>query len=174
MIGVNNLNTPTRMLVNRQPIHFNEAIIRYRELVPEPEENTVDPAVEPRGKRYDFNNSSSRQEFFMDNFRNKGESIYVIAATDNRSAKFTSKNKYAYNVLQAAGINALFGLWYDRSAVPMEKMFAPCLDTSFVPPTTDEEEVRRKAFQLEQSEIVKISPDGSMDFISTITDTGGA
>lgn len=174
MIGVNNLNTPTITLVSRQPIYFNEAVRRYRELVPEPKENTVDPAVDPRGKRYDFDGSSSRREFFADNFRNKDESIYVIAATDNRSAKFTLENKGAYNGLQAAGINPLLGLWYDKSAVPMEKRFAPYLDTSFVPPTTDEEEARRNGLQLDQSEILKISPDGQWTSLSTITDPGGA
>ena len=54
MIGVNNLNATTRTLVRRQSVDYDDAVRRYRNLVPVQEENTVDPAIVPEGRRYDL------------------------------------------------------------------------------------------------------------------------
>ena len=69
MIGVNTFCAPIVTMVNRQPVSYAEAVRRYRELVPVDQPNTVDPAVEPRGKRYDFSDERSCREFFEDNFQ---------------------------------------------------------------------------------------------------------
>ena len=137
MIGVNNLNAPTRTLVRRESVDYDEAVRRYRNLVPVQEENTVDPAIVPEGRRYDLelDTAIDGKLFFSDNCKNKEKAIYLIAVTDNRStdsdgkAIFTTENRQAFEKLQNDKHNPLFGLWYDISILEEQNIVRTCLGT---------------------------------------------
>ena len=172
MIGVNNLNTPTRMLVHRESVDYDEAKRRYRNLVPIDEENTVDPAIPPEGRRYDLEMDTAvdGKLFFSDNCKNKEKAIYLIAVTDNRStnsdgqAVFTTENKQAYEKLQNDKHNPLFGLWLDDSY--LDRWFQEkCLDTCYVERNTDDKKAIEIKETLSQTAILKINPDGSLALI---------
>jgi len=171
MIGVNNLNAPTRTLVRRQSVDYDEAIRRYRNLVPVQEENTVDPAIVPEGRRYDLelDTAIDGKLFFSDNCKNKEKAIYLIAVTDNRStdsdgeAIFTTENRRAYEKLQNDRHNPMFGLWYDGSEE--EQIITPCLDTNYVERNVDDKKAIEIKFARSQTAILKINPDGSLDMI---------
>ena len=171
MIGVNNLNAPTRTLVRRQSVDYDEAERRYRNLVPVQEENTVDPAIVPEGRRYDLelDTAIDGKLFFSDNCKNKEKAIYLIAVTDNRStdsdgeAIFTTENRRAYEKLQNDQHNPMFGLWYDGSEE--EQIITPCLDTNYVERNGDDKKAREIKFARSQTAILKINPDGSLEMI---------
>jgi len=172
MIGVNNLNTPTKMLVRRESVDYDEAKRRYRNLVPIDEENTVDPAIPPEGRRYDLglDLAIDGKLFFSDNCKNKEKAVYLIAVTDNRStdsdgkAIFTTENKQAYEKLQNGKHNPLFGLWLDDS--DLDRWFQEkCLDTCYVESNIDDEKAEEKKLALSQTAILKINPDGSLEMI---------
>ena len=174
MIGVNTFCAPIVTMVNRQPVSYAEAVRRYRELVPVDQPNTVDPAVKPRGKRYDFDGTQSAREFFADNFQNKHESIYVIGTTNNRSWEFKDVNEVSFNIIHTFGKNPLLGFWFDDGPMPDgTKIQLPFKDTSFVKSTTDEEEAKRMAVDLDQGTIAKVLPDGIVMYLTTVTDSGG-
>ena len=172
MIGVNNLNAPTRTLVRRQSVDYDDAVRRYRNLVPVQEENTVDPAIVPEGRRYDLelDTDIDGKLFFSDNCKNKEKAIYLIAVTDNRStdsdgeAIFTTENRRAYEKLQNDKHNPLFGLWYDISILE-EQTVTPCLDTTYVESDIDDEKAVERKLALSQTAILKINPDGSLEMI---------
>ena len=171
MIGVNNLNAPTRTLVRRQSVDYDEAIRRYRNLVPVQEENTVDPAIVPEGRRYDLelDTAIDGKLFFSDNCKNKEKAIYLIAVTDNRSsdsdgeAIFTKENRRAYEKLQNDQHNPMFGLWYDGSEE--EQIITPCLDTNYVENNVDDKKAIEIKLAKSQTAILKINPDGSLEMI---------
>ena len=172
MIGVNNLNAPTRTLVRRQSVDYDEAIRRYRNLVPVQEENTVDPAIVPEGRRYDLelDTAIDGKLFFSDNCKNKEKAIYLIAVTDNRStdsdgkAIFTTENRRAFEKLQNDKHNPLFGLWND-DVDEEEQIITPCLDTNYVERNGDDKKAIEIKFALSQTAILKINPDGSLEMI---------
>ena len=168
MIGVNTFSASAVTMVNRRPVDYAEAVKRYRVLVPVDEANTVDPAVEPRGKRYDFSDKRSCREFFEDNFQNEDELPYLIGATNNLSCKFKDVNEVAFNIIRILGENPMLGFWLD------DRILIPCKDTSFVKSTADEEEAKRMAKDLDQVSIVKCQPDGKFDFIKIIKSFGDA
>ena len=172
MIGVNNLNAPTRTLVRRESVDYDEAERRYRNLVPIDEENTVDPAVVPEGRRYDLeiDTAVDGKLFFSDNCKNKEKAIYLIAVTDNRStdsdgqAVFTDKNKQAYEKLQNDKHNPLFGLWLDD--LDLDRWFKEkCLDTCYVERNADDKKAEEIKIAQSQNGILKINPDGSLKLI---------
>ena len=171
MIGVNNLNAPTRTLMRRESVDYDEAVRRYKNLVPVQEENTVDPAIPPEGRRYDLglDLAIDGKLFFSDNCKNKEKAVYLIAVTDNRStdsdgeAIFTTENRRAYEKLQNDQHNPMFGLWYDGSEE--EQIITPCLDTNYVERNVDDKQAIEIKFALSQTSILKINPDGSLEMI---------
>ena len=172
MIGVNNLNAPTRTLMRRESVDYDEAVRRYKNLVPVQEENTVDPAIPPEGRRYDLglDLAIDGKLFFSDNCKNKEKAVYLIAVTDNRStdsdgeAIFTTENRRAYEKLQNDKHNPLFGLWYD-DVDEEEQIITPCLDTNYVENDVDDKKAKEIKFALSQTAILKINPDGSLEMI---------
>ena len=172
MIGVNNLNAPTRTLVHRQSVDYDEAVRRYKNLVPIEEENTVDPEVVPEGKRYDleYDAKFGGKIFFDDNCQNEEKAIYLISVTDNRTQRdgvtiFTTENKRAFEKLQSEGHNPLFGLWKDTITLPMERIITPCLDTNYVESNIDDRQAIEIKYDLAQTAILKINPDGNLEMI---------
>jgi len=168
MIGVKTQNAPTITLATRQAVNYDEAVKRYWNLVPVEEENTVDPAIIPEGRRYDLVLdlvTFGSLLFFSDNCEDKNKAIYLIAKTDNRTvdhngtAVFTRENRDAYEKLQKKGHNPLFGLWFD------EKIDVKCLDTSYVEKNADDKEAEKIKYEMSQTGILKINPDGKPEMI---------
>ena len=174
MIGVNTFSASAVTMVNRRPVDYAKAVKRYKVLVPVDEANTVDPAVEPRGKRYDFSDNLSCREFFEDNFQNEDELPYLIGATNNKSRKFKAVNEVAFNIIRIFGKNPMLGFWHEDNPMPDGRILPPCKDTSFVESTADEEEAKRMATVLGQTEIVKCQPNSKFDFIKIIKSLGDA
>ena len=170
MIGVNNLNAPTRTLVRRESVGYDEAVRRYRNLVPIDEENTVDPAIPPEGRRYDLglDLAIDGKLFFSDNCKNKEKAVYLIAVTDNRStdsdgkAIFTTENRRAFEKLHNDKHNPLFGLWFDEK---IDDEIVKCLDTSYVEKNADDKEAEKIKDEMSQTGILKINPDGKVEMI---------
>ena len=170
MIGVKTQNAPTITLATRQAVNYYEAVKRYRNLVPVEEENTVDPAIIPEGRRYDLGIDVAIVDgklFFSDNCEDKNKAIYLIAKTDNRTvdhngtAVFTRENRDAYEKLQKDKHNPLFGLWFDENDSSVVK----CLDTSYVEKNTDDKGAEKIKDEMSQTGILKINPDGKVEMI---------
>jgi len=170
MIGVKTQNAPTITLATRQAVNYYEAVKRYRNLVPVEEENTVDPAIIPEGRRYDLEldlATFGSLLFFSDNCEDKNKAIYLIAKTDNRTvdhngtAVFTRENRDAYEKLQRDNTNPLFGLWFDENDSSVVK----CLDTSYVEKNADDKEAEKIKDEMSQTGILKINPDGKVEMI---------
>ena len=170
MIGVKTQNAPTITLATRQAVNYDEAVKRYRNLVPVEEENTVDPAIIPEGRRYDLGIDvaiANGKLFFSDNCEDKNKAIYLIAKTDNRTvdhngtAVFTRENRDAYEKLQKKEHNPLFGLWFDENDSSVVK----CLDTSYVEKNTDDKGAEKIKDEMSQTGILKINPDGKVEMI---------
>ncbi len=171
MIGVKTQNAPTITLATRQAVNYDEAVKRYWNLVPVEEENTVDPAIIPEGRRYDLGIDvaiANGKLFFSDNCEDKNKAIYLIAKTDNRTvdhdgtAVFTRENRDAYEKLQKKEHNPLFGLWFDEK---IDDEIVKCLDTSYVEKNTDDKEAEKIKDEMSQTGILKINPDGKVEMI---------
>jgi len=124
MIGVNNLNTPTRMLVRRESVNCQEAESRFNDLVTNNEDTTFDPAIinqsPPHGKKYDFKKNQGI-EFFRDNVIHEEKLIYLIALTHNHTNVFTNGKRgtrRAYDKLKENNKNPLFGRWTKTTKAP--------------------------------------------------------
>ena len=89
MIGVNNLNAPTRTLVRRQELDYDTAVERFEKIVID-RDNTVDPAIIPDGKIYEFDDNgdlTGSRRFYEDNSPNNEKPIYLIGITKNFSIR---------------------------------------------------------------------------------------
>ena len=171
MIGVKTQNAPTITLATRQAVNYDEAVKRYWNLVPVEEENTIDPAIIPEGRRYDLELDLVTFRsllFFSDNCEDKNKAIYLIAKTDNRTvdhngtAVFTRENRDAYEKLQKDRHNPLFGLWFDEK---IDDEIVKCLDTSYVEKNADDKEAEKIKYEMSQTGILKINPDGKPEMI---------
>ena len=171
MIGVKTQTAPTITLAPRQAVKYDEAVKRYWNLVPVEEENTVDPAIIPEGRRYDLELdlvTFGSLLFFSDNCEDKNKAIYLIAKTDNRTvdhngtAVFTRENRDAYEKLKKDKHNPLFGLWFDEK---IDDEIVKCLDTSYVEKNADDKEAEKIKDEMSQTGILKINPDGKVEMI---------
>ena len=123
MIGVNNLNTPTRTLVRRESVNCQEAESRFNDLVTNDEDTTFDPAIinqsPPHGKKYDFKKNQGI-EFFGDNVIHEEKPIYLIALTNNHDVFTDGKRgtRRAYYKLRENNKNPLFGRWTKTTESP--------------------------------------------------------
>ena len=167
MIGVNNLNAPTRTLVRREPVNCQEAESRFNDLVTNYEDTTFDPAIvnqsPPHGKKYDFKNNQSI-EFFRDNVTHEEKPIYLIALTNNHTNVFTNGKRgtrRAYYKLRENNKNPLFGRWTKTTKAPDGTIVRIIfLDTSYAETnilTTEALELKQK---YNQDAIIELHPTG--------------
>ena len=168
MIGVNNLNAPTRTLVRREPVNCQEAESRFNDLVTNYEDTTFDPAIvnqsPPHGKKYDFKNNQGI-EFFRDNVIHEEKPIYLIALTHGHAGVFTNGKRgtrRAYSELMEDNKNPLFGRWTKTTEMPTDGSIVRIifLDTSYVETnilTTEALELQR---EYKQDAIIELHPTG--------------
>ena len=167
MIGVNNLNAPTRTLVRRESVNCQEAESRFNDLVTNDEDTTFDPAIinqsPPHGKKYDFKKNQGI-EFFRDNVIHEEKPIYLIALTNNHTNVFTNGKRgtrRAYYKLRENNKNPLFGRWTkkteapDGTAVMISWLDTVIAETNIL--TTEALELKEK---YKQDAIIELHPTG--------------
>ena len=115
MIGVNNLNTPTRTLVRRQELDYDTAVERFKKIVID-RNNTVDPAIGTDGEIYEFDDDdlTESRRFYEDNSPNNEKPIYLIGTTNNRKQALGFANRVAYDGLKNNDKNPRVGRWYAK------------------------------------------------------------
>ena len=151
MIGVNNLNTPTIMLVDHEDVDYDEAVRRFKtgpNRVDPDENTTFDPSVVPAGEKYNFEHRPERTEFFGE-YCNGRNQIYVIAKTLNDSGEFNKKNEEKYIELQEDKINPLFGRWKNPKGIVW-------LDTCYVDMSESDDDAVGVGGSNEQEAITKL------------------
>ena len=98
MIGVNNLNAPTRTLVRRQELDYDTAVERFERIVID-RNNTVDPAIGTDGEIYEFDDDdlTESRRFYEDNSPNNKKPIYLIGTTNNRKESLGKDNEEQFD-----------------------------------------------------------------------------
>ena len=159
MIGVNNLNTPTRTLVRRQELDYDTAVERFERIVID-RNNTVDPAIIPDGEIYEFDvdDLTESRRFYEDNYPNNEKPIYLIGTTNNRKKILGNANRVAYDGLKNNDKNPLFGRWLDEKREEWN-------DTCYVEVTIDHVKALELKTDFTQDKILVIRNNGRWEEI---------
>lgn len=153
-----NISSSSNRVLNRQPVNYREAKRRFTGLGID-DSATVDPAIPPSGKKYNFYQEAQRADFASDN--NAKNQIYVISCTDNPTGSFTFDNEVEYNNLLNNKINPLLGKWIQSVIDPngdgTSRIQQEWLDTTFAEINFgDDDEAAKKGKELKQDAIFKI------------------